>query len=453
MIHRFARNGIYFIIDTNSGAIHLPDEMAYVVSGYIAPPMTDVCPEEIIDRVSAERNYSREDIIEAYDELYSLHQESSFFSKDDYFSIPTPVTTPIKALCLHVSHDCNLRCSYCFAATGDFGTGRKIMDLDTAKKAIDFVIAKSGARHNIEVDFFGGEPLMAFDVVKETVDYAKAEGKKHNKNFRFTITTNGVLLNDEIIEYCNWEMSNVVLSLDGRKCVNDAIRKTVNGKGSYDHIVPRFQKLVESRGDKDYYVRGTFTHFNTDFSEDAMHMADLGFEQISIEPVVSSSDLPWALKEEDIPVILEQYEKLSDRLLALERKGKHINFFHFMVDLEQGPCVYKRLRGCGAGSEYVAITPEGDIYPCHQFVGMEDYRLGNVYEEDFRHDISRRFESLNVYTREDCADCWAKFYCSGGCSASNLLTNGRIEKPYRLGCDLERKRLECAIYMKAAKSE
>ncbi len=454
MIHRFTRNGIYFIIDTNSGAIHLPDEMAYAVSEYIEPPMVEHCPEDIIDKVQRRfgEKCNRDDIIEAYDELYTLYQEGSFFSKDDYFSIPTPVTTPIKALCLHVSHDCNLRCSYCFASTGDFGTGRKIMDFETAKKAIDFVIARSAARRNIEVDFFGGEPLMAFDVVKKTVEYAKVEGEKHNKNFRFTITTNGVLLDDEIIEYVNREMSNVVLSLDGRKCVNDNIRKTVNGKGSYDHIVPKFQKLASTRGDKDYYVRGTFTHFNTDFSEDALHMAELGFDQISIEPVVSSPELPWALSEDDIPVIMEQYEKLSDKLLDLDRSGKHVNFFHFMVDLDQGPCVYKRLRGCGAGSEYVAITPEGDIYPCHQFVGMPDYKLGNLYDNSFNSDLSRKFGSLNVYTREDCADCWAKFYCSGGCNASNLLVNGRIEKPYALGCDLERKRLECAIYMKAVKA-
>jgi len=346
----------------------------------------------------------------------------------------------INYLRVSVTKRCNLNCTYCGAQNEKENNELTAEELEKIVRAF----ALCGVT---KVRLTGGEPLVRREICDIAARISRIEGIK-----KLALTTNGVLLDDEIIEYVNREMSNVVLSLDGRKCVNDNIRKTVNDKGSYDLIVPKFQKLAASRGDKDYYVRGTFTHFNTDFSEDAIHMAELGFDQISIEPVVSSPELPWALSEEDIPVIMEQYEKLSDKLLDLDRSGKHVNFFHFMVDLEQGPCVYKRLRGCGAGSEYVAITPEGDIYPCHQFVGMEDYKLGNLYDESFNNELSCRFGKLNVYTREDCADCWAKFYCSGGCNASNLLVNGRIEKPYALGCDLERKRLECAIYMKAVKA-
>ena len=319
------------------------------------------------------------------------------------------------------------------------------MDVETAKKAIDFVIQRSGSRRNIEVDFFGGEPLMAMDTVKATVDYARSLEEKHGKNFRFTITTNGVLLNEENIAYINREMSNAVLSLDGRPEVNDKMRKTISGTGSYDVILPKFQKLVEGRGDKDYYLRGTFTRYNRDFSADVMHIADQGFRNVSVEPVVGSPDCDYTFREEDLPGILAEYEKLAEQLLH----RPDVNFFHFNVDLSQGPCVIKRLRGCGAGCEYVAITPEGDIYPCHQFVGNEEYKLGNLYEDTFNMDLSHRFGELNVYTRPDCQQCWARFYCSGGCSASNLLVNGDIKIPNRFGCDMQRKRLECAIAMKA----
>ena len=310
----------------------------------------------------------------------------------------------IRDRCLHVSHDCNLRCQYCFASTGDFGTGHRMtMDVETAKKAIDFVIQRSGSRRNIEVDFFGGEPLMAMDTVKATVDYARSLEEKHGKNFRFTITTNGVLLNEENIAYINREMSNAVLSLDGRPEVNDKMRKTISGTGSYDVILPKFQKLVEGRGDKDYYLRGTFTRYNRDFSADVMHIADQGFQNVSVEPVVGSPDCDYTFREEDLPGILAEYEKLAEQLLH----RPDVNFFHFNVDLSQGPCVIKRLRGCGAGCEYVAITPEGDIYPCHQFVGNEEYKLGNLYEDTFNLDLSHRFGELNVYTRPDCQQCWA----------------------------------------------
>jgi len=353
----------------------------------------------------------------------------------------------IKALCLHVSHDCNLRCRYCFASTGDFGTGHRMtMDFETAKKAIDFVVERSGKRRNIEIDFFGGEPLMAMDTVRRTVEYARSLEKEHDKCFRFTITTNGMLLNDENIAYINQEMSNVVLSLDGRPAVNDHMRPTPGGQGSYDIIVPKFQKLVSGRGTKDYYVRGTFTRENLDFAQDVMHLADLGFKHVSVEPASGPAEDPFAIREEDLEQVEREYEELARRLLDRE---KPVNFFHFNVDLEQGPCVIKRLRGCGAGCEYVAVTPEGDIYPCHQFVGKEKYKMGSVLDGTLDLRVSEQFSNLNIYTREDCKECWARFYCSGGCSASNLIVNGDIKKPNRTACEMQRKRLECAIALQA----
>ena len=408
--------------------------------------MAEHCPPELLARLP---EYRTEAVEEGWQDLRELAGNGLLFVEDDYVD-PAAATAlqqsaPIKALCLHVSHDCNLRCQYCFASTGDFGTGRKIMDIETAKRAIDFVIQRSGSRRNIEVDFFGGEPLMAMDTVKATVAYARSIEKKAGKCFRFTITTNGVLLDDENIDYINREMSNAVLSLDGRPQVNDRMRKTVNGKGSYEVIVPKFQKLVAGRGTKDYYLRGTFTHYNLDFAEDVMHMADLGFRNVSVEPVVGEETCGYALKDEDLPVVLEQYEKLAEKL----KDRTDVNFFHFNVDLAQGPCVIKRLRGCGAGCEYVAVTPEGDIYPCHQFVGNPAYKIGSLSDGSFDMELSHRFSCLNIYTREECRDCWARFYCSGGCSASNLLVNGDIKKPNHVGCEMERKRLECAIALKA----
>ena len=453
MVHTFTALGVYVAVDVNSGAVHVLDKTAYDLLERLnrqsANPghLAEHCPAELTAQLP---RYSAEALEEAWQELRSLQDEGLLFVEDDYIDPAAAVAmqreAPIKALCLHVSHDCNLRCKYCFASTGDFGTGHRMtMDFETAKRAIDFVIERSGKRRNIEVDFFGGEPLMAMDTVKKTVKYARSIEKEHDKCFRFTITTNGVLLNDENIEYINREMSNAVLSIDGRKEVNDRMRPTVNGKGSYDVIVPKFQKLIAGRGDKDYYLRGTFTRDNLDFAADVMHMASLGAKNISVEPVVGGPEDPYALREEDVPAILAEYEKLAEEL----RKHPEVNFFHFNVDLAQGPCVIKRLRGCGAGCEYVAITPEGDIYPCHQFVGNEDYKLGNLYEGTFNVEISKAFSNLNIYTREDCKDCWARFYCSGGCSASNLLVNGDIKKPHHVGCELERKRLECAIALRA----
>ncbi|MEQ2443543.1 thioether cross-link-forming SCIFF peptide maturase [Pseudoflavonifractor intestinihominis] len=453
MVHTFTALGVSIAVDVNSGAVHVLDKTAYdlleALDRQTANPgrLAEHCPADLAAQLP---QYSADALEEAWQDLRGLQEEGLLFVEDDYIDPAAAVAmqreAPIKALCLHVSHDCNLRCKYCFASTGDFGTGHRMtMDFETAKRAIDFVIERSGKRRNIEVDFFGGEPLMAMDTVKKTVEYARSIEKEHGKCFRFTITTNGVLLNDENIEYINREMSNAVLSIDGRKEVNDRMRPTVNGKGSYDVIVPKFQKLIAGRGDKDYYLRGTFTRDNLDFAADVMHMASLGAKNISVEPVVGGAEDPYALREEDVPTILAEYEKLAEEL----REHPEVNFFHFNVDLAQGPCVIKRLRGCGAGCEYVAITPEGDIYPCHQFVGNLDYKLGNLYEGTFNMEISKAFSNLNIYTREDCKNCWARFYCSGGCSASNLLVNGDIKKPHHVGCELERKRLECAIALRA----
>ena len=446
MVHTFEALGVKLAVDVNSGAVHVLDDLTYRLLPLVEPPMAEHCPPELLARLP---EYRTEAVEEGWQDLRELAGNGLLFVEDDYVD-PAAATAlqqsaPIKALCLHVSHDCNLRCQYCFASTGDFCTGRKIMDIETAKRAIDFVIQRSGSRRNIEVDFFGGEPLMAMDTVKATVAYARSIEKKAGKCFRFTITTNGVLLDDENIDYINREMSNAVLSLDGRPQVNDRMRKTVNGKGSYEVIVPKFQKLVAGRGTKDYYLRGTFTHYNLDFAEDVMHMADLGFRNVSVEPVVGEETCGYALKDEDLPVVLEQYEKLAEKL----KDRADVNFFHFNVDLAQGPCVIKRLRGCGAGCEYVAVTPEGDIYPCHQFVGNPAYKIGSLSDGSFDMELSHRFSCLNIYTREECRDCWARFYCSGGCSASNLLVNGDIKKPNHVGCEMERKRLECAIALKA----
>lgn len=448
-VHTFTALGQYLAADINSGAVHVLDKLTYdLLSSLGEGPIGEGrVPQELVDRLS---QYDPAELEEGWQELRVLQNAGLLFTTDDYLDPESAMALPkaavVKALCLHVSHDCNLRCKYCFASTGDFGTGQRMtMDFDTAKAAIDWVVIKSGKRRNIEIDFFGGEPLMAMDTVKRTVEYARSLEEKHDKVFRFTITTNGILLDDGTIDYINREMSNVVLSLDGRGEVNDRMRPTVNGKGSYEVIVPKFQKLVAGRGTKDYYVRGTFTRDNLDFAQDVLHMGDLGFRHISVEPCSGPIDDPFAIREEDLSRVEEEYEKLAQMLTD----RKDINFFHFNVDLAQGPCVIKRLRGCGAGCEYVAVTPDGDIYPCHQFVGKEEFRMGSVHDGFFDMEISGQFAQQNIYTRPACRKCWARFYCSGGCSAANLLVNGDITRSNEVACAMERKRLECAIALNA----
>ena len=453
MVHTFSALGQYLAADVNSGAVHVLDRLTYDLLNLLDGPIGEGrgVPPELLEKLP---QYDPAQVRDAWEELRELQDAGLLFTTDEYIdpeaAMALPKAAVIKALCLHVSHDCNLRCRYCFASTGDFGTGHRMtMDFETAKKAIDFVVERSGKRRNIEIDFFGGEPLMAMDTVRRTVEYARSLEGKHDKCFRFTITTNGMLLNEENMEYINREMSNVVLSLDGRPAVNDHMRPTPGGQGSYEIIVPKFQKLVEGRGTKDYYVRGTFTRENLDFAQDVMHLADLGFRHVSVEPASGPSDDPFAIREEDLAQVEQEYERLAKELLERERP---VNFFHFNVDLEQGPCVIKRLRGCGAGCEYVAVTPEGDIYPCHQFVGKEEYRMGSVLDGTLDMRVSEQFSNLNIYTREDCKECWARFYCSGGCSASNLIVNGDIKKPNQTACEMQRKRLECAIALKAVRT-
>ena len=449
MIHRYQKKGLNFVLDVNSGAVHLLDDISYAVSGLLDENMGDTCPQSIIDALP---DYTADEIREAYDELYELKKAGQLFAQDDYIDVSRyiPVNAPVKALCLHVAHDCNLRCKYCFASTGDFGQGRKIMPPEIAKKAIDFVIARSGVRHNIEVDFFGGEPLMAWDTVTQTVDYARSLEEKYNKKFRFTITTNGLLLDEDKRKYINENMDNCVLSLDGRREVNDEFRKTVAGTGSYDTIVPKFKALVDERDPNlDYYARGTFTSHNLDFAEDVLSIADAGFDRLSVEPVTADPGCGYDLTEDDLPKIEAEYDRLTDIMLERKKEGKPFTFFHFMVDLDQGPCVVTRLRGCGAGYEYVAVTPDGDIYPCHQFVGKDEFKQGSVLDQSFNMDIAQKFAGMNIYSRPKCQKCWAKFYCSGGCSAANYNMNHDMNDSYDLGCEMERKRLECAIYLKA----
>ena len=451
MIHQYKLGGYNIVLDVCSGAVHAVDDVAYdMIAAFESADRADVI-SAIAEKYP---NETAEDIAECYDQIAELRAAGELFAPDTFEpmagALKAKTAGVIKALCLHVAHTCNLNCSYCFASQGKYHGERAIMSYEVGKRALDFLVENSGTRHNLEVDFFGGEPLMNFDVVKQVVEYARSVEKEHNKNFRFTITTNGVLLDDDSIDFINREMSNVVLSLDGRKEVNDRLRPTVNKKGSYDIIVPKYQKLVEARGDKEYYVRGTFTKYNLDFADDVMHLNELGFDQISVEPVVTDPELPYALTEKDLPAIAEEYEKLSKLLIERKKNGTGFNFFHFMIDLDQGPCAIKRLRGCSCGNEYVAVTPEGDIYPCHQFVGMDEWKMGSVLDDSVNIEMKKMFSKANIYSKEECADCWAKFYCSGGCNANNMQYNNTIFKPHKLSCALEQKRLECAIMIKAA---
>ena len=463
MIHQYKNNGYNIVLDVNSGSVHVVDDMCYDIIEQLDQFEIEEHAERLEDasvlesvKSALKENYLEAEIEEALEDIKELAKAGQLFTKDIYEQYIGDVKkrkTVVKALCLHIAHDCNLACKYCFAEEGEYHGRRALMSYEVGKKALDFLIANSGNRRNLEVDFFGGEPLMNWQVVKDLVAYGREQEKIHNKNFRFTVTTNGVLLNDEIQEFINKEMDNVVLSLDGRKEVNDHMRPFRNGKGSYDLIVPKFQKLAESRDQQKYYIRGTFTRENLDFSKDVLHFADLGFEQISIEPVVGEDSDFYSIKEEDLPKIFEEYDLLAKELVQREREGKGVNFFHFMIDLDGGPCISKRLSGCGSGTEYLAVTPWGDLYPCHQFVGNEDFLMGNVDEGITTPEIADEFRGCSVYSKEKCKNCFAKFYCSGGCMANAHKFHGSIHNTYDVGCEMERKRIECAIMMKAALAE
>lgn len=463
LIHQYRNNGYNIVLDVCSGAVHVVDDLCYDVierlngqnEGHTADSLKK--PEVFEDlREALGVKYTEEELRDALLDVTELTQAGQLFSPDVYEDFIGEVKkrkTVVKALCLHIAHDCNLACRYCFAEEGEYHGRRALMSYEVGKKALDFLIANSGNRHNLEVDFFGGEPLMNWQVVKDLVAYGREQEKIHDKHFRFTVTTNGVLLNDEIQEFINKEMDNVVLSLDGRKEVNDKMRPFRNGKGSYDLIVPKFQKLADSRNQEKYYIRGTFTRNNLDFSNDILHFADLGFKQMSIEPVVGEETDPYAIREEDLPQICEEYDKLAKIMIEREKEGKGFNFFHFMIDLEGGPCVAKRLSGCGSGTEYLAVTPWGDLYPCHQFVGKEEFLMGNVDEGIIKPEIAEEFRGCSVYSKEKCKKCFARFYCSGGCMANAYNFHGTIHDAYDIGCEMQRKRVECAIMMKAAMAE
>ena len=450
MVHQYKNNGYDIFLDVNSGAIHVVDDVTYdVIALYEGHTR-----EEIVN--SLRERYPETEVEEALDEVQMLVDNEELFTKDTYENYIMDFKkrpTVVKALCLHIAHDCNLACQYCFAEEGEYHGRRALMSFEVGKKALDFLIANSGNRRNLEVDFFGGEPLMNWQVVKDLVAYGREQEKLHDKKFRFTLTTNGVLLNDEVMEFCNREMGNVVLSIDGRKEVHDKMRPFRKGAGSYDLIVPKFQQFAESRHQDKYYVRGTFTHYNLDFSEDVLHLADLGFKQISVEPVVAEPKEPYAIREEDLPKLFEEYDKLAVEMIRRHKSGEDFNFFHFMIDLEGGPCVAKRLSGCGSGTEYLAVTPWGDFYPCHQFVGNEKFLLGNVDEGILNTDIRDEFKCCNVYAKEKCRKCFARFYCSGGCAANAYNFSGDICGAYDIGCELQKKRIECAIMIKAAEEE
>ncbi|MGN1266634.1 MAG: thioether cross-link-forming SCIFF peptide maturase [Dorea sp.] len=460
MVHQYQNNGYNIVMDVCSGSVHVVDDLFYDVIAVLNEKNADHTVETLKD-ASLEKTlvealgekYGEDDIKEALQDAIELTEAGQLYVKDIFENVIGEVKkrkTVVKALCLHIAHDCNLACKYCFAEEGEYHGRRALMSYEVGKKALDFLIANSGNRRNLEVDFFGGEPLMNWQVVKDLVAYGREQEKIYDKNFRFTVTTNGVLLNDDIQEFINKEMDNVVLSLDGRKEVNDRMRPFRNGKGSYDLIVPKFQKLAESRNQEKYYVRGTFTRDNLDFSEDILHFADLGFKQMSVEPVVGDETDPYAIREEDLPKIMEEYDKLAKVMIEREKEGKGFNFFHFMIDLDGGPCLAKRLSGCGSGTEYLAVTPWGDFYPCHQFVGKEEFLMGNVDDGIVRPDIADDFRSCNVYTKEKCRNCFAKFYCSGGCMANAYNFHGTIHDAYDIGCEMQRKRVECAIMIKAA---
>lgn len=452
MVHQYKLNGYNIVLDSCSGSIHSVDEVAYDMIQLFPQHSEDEIVKAMMEKYGDRDDVTEEELHLCYGDIVALKEAGKLWAEDTFAELAGTFKersgNVIKALCLHVAHTCNLNCAYCFASQGKYHGDRALMSFEVGKQALDFLVENSGTRRNLEVDFFGGEPLMNWDVVKELVRYARSIEKEKNKNFRFTLTTNGILIDDDVIDFCNKEMSNVVLSLDGRKEINDLTRVDYAGIGSYDRIVPKFQKLVAARKGQGYYMRGTFTHANPDFTNDVFHMADLGFTELSMEPVVSAPDDPAALTADDLEIVKEQYEILAKDMLRRQKEGKPITFYHYMLDLTEGPCVYKRISGCGSGTEYMAVTPWGDLYPCHQFVGDEAYKLGNIFTGVTNDALREEFRSCNAYAREDCKDCWAKLYCSGGCAANAYHASGSIRGIYKPGCELFKKRMECAIMMK-----
>ena len=456
MVHQYKLNGYNIVLDTCSGSVHTVDEVAYDIISIYKTHTKEEIVSEIMKKYGDLPDVTEEEIILCLEDIKALEDAGKLYSEDQFENLAFDYknnSKVIKALCLHVAHTCNLNCSYCFASQGKYQGERALMSFEVGKRAFDFLIENSGTRRNLEVDFFGGEPMMNFDVVKQLVAYARSVEKEKGKNFRFTFTTNGVLLDEEVMDFLNKEMHNVVLSLDGRKEVNDHFRKNYAGEGSYDTIVPHFQRLVEKRGGKDYYVRGTFTHNNVDFTNDIFHMADLGFTELSMEPVVCPPGDPYALTKEDMPKIFEQYEILAKEMLKRKKEGRPFTFYHYMLDLKNGPCIYKRITGCGSGTEYMAVTPWGELFPCHQFVGDAKYSLGNIWDGITNTAVQDEFRGCNAYAREGCKDCWAKLYCSGGCAANAYHATGSIGGIYEYGCELFKKRIECAVMMQVAEAD
>ena len=456
MVHQYKLNGFNIVLDTCSGAVHVVDEVAYDVIELYPKKKEEVIVAELLLKYKDREDVTEEELKLCIEDVKALIEAKKLYTEDTFEDMAGTFKersgNVIKALCLHVAHTCNLNCSYCFASQGKYHGERAVMSFEAGKQALDFLMDNSGTRRNLEVDFFGGEPLMNWDVVKQLVEYARNVEKERGKNFRFTLTTNGMLIDDDVIDFANREMSNVVLSLDGRKEIHDRERVDYAGNGSYDRIVPKFQKLVESRGGKDYYMRGTFTHANPDFTKDVFHMTDLGFKELSMEPVVSAPDDPAALTPEDLEIVKEQYEILAKEMIKRNKEGNGFTFYHYMIDLTAGPCIYKRISGCRSGTEYMAVTPWGDLYPCHQFVGEEEYKLGDIWNGVTNNDLREEFRSCNAYARPECKDCWAKLYCSGGCAANAYHATGSIRGVYEPGCELFRKRIECAIMIKVAES-
>ena len=453
MIHQYKLNGYNIVLDVHSGSIHVVDDIAYDIIAMYESHDADAIVDEMMKKYGHLEDVNEEELRLCLADIEELKKQQKLFSEDLFRGIAMDFknrSKDVKALCLHVAHSCNLNCAYCFASQGKYQGERALMSFEVAKQAMDFLVANSGNHVNLEVDFFGGEPLMNFDVVKKTVEYARSIEKEHGKNFRFTLTTNGVDVDDEVMEFANKECHNVVMSIDGRKDVHDRFRVDYQGRGSYDQIIPKFQEFAARRGDTGYYVRGTYTHHNTDFLEDIKHMADLGFTQLSMEPVVCSPDDPCALTQEDLPVLFAQYEDLAKYMLQRQKDGKPITFYHYMIDLTHGPCIHKRIAGCGSGVEYFAVTPWGDLYPCHQFVGDEKYLMGNVWEGVTALETQNSFRQCNVYARPECDDCWARLYCSGGCAANAYHATGDIRGIYEYGCELFKKRMECAIWLQIA---